>query len=665
MILRTLTVRNYGPFYGEHSFELGPSEPRTSRPICLFGALNGGGKTSFVDAVLMSLYGKRARCSKREKRSWPEFLRACINERVSPEDGASVSLEFEYATAKGVTTLKVRRTWWVPGKGVSERLEVWRDGEPDPTLQEAWDQHIEALLPLGLSNLFVFDGELIRDEALADEPSPEVRGAFETLLGLELPRQLASDLQILIARQQKQLADAPALSQFEAMETELTTLRDERSNLKKDVGEWEVKLRHRKADLQRARDAFQAEGGDIARQRSRYERDRAQAHRHLGECRAQLRSLAEGVVPLAMVSGLLERAATRARREVDHGITHDSLLMLDQRDASLVAFLQKQGLDEVAVRAAQGFLQRDREERAAPLDPRPYLRVSAEVAGRLRSLAEGEVGKARQSAEKLYDAVLASVHDINHIDRLLQRSAPPEDVKKLLKRVEAAARAVHDLESRIQGHEERIAELTIQIDELARNMTAKLQKVTDSGHQSVEQRRTIRAAEKVIGIMGAYGDRLKARKLGELEQLVAQRFKHLAHKAHLVERVELDEQTFALRMLDQENQSIPRERLSAGEQQMMAVALLWGLAEASGRSLPVIIDTPLARLDGSHRMNLVRRYFPNASHQVIILSTDEEVHERYYKQLHQMNAVDREYLIEHDPRKRAASVREGYFWSHA
>jgi len=52
---------------------------------------------------------------------------------------------------------------------------------------------------------------------------------------------------------------------------------------------------------------------------------------------------------------------------------------------------------------------------------------------------------------------------------------------------------------------------------------------------------------------------------------------------------------------------------------------LWGLARASARPLPAVIDTPMARLDAAHRQHLVERYFPNASHQVIVLSTDTEV----------------------------------------
>ena len=58
--------------------------------------------------------------------------------------------------------------------------------------------------------------------------------------------------------------------------------------------------------------------------------------------------------------------------------------------------------------------------------------------------------------------------------------------------------------------------------------------------------------------------------------------------------------------------------------------MLWALGRTSGRPLPVIIDTPLARLDSDHRRLLVENYFPQASHQVILLSTDTEVDQLYF-----------------------------------
>lgn len=69
--------------------------------------------------------------------------------------------------------------------------------------------------------------------------------------------------------------------------------------------------------------------------------------------------------------------------------------------------------------------------------------------------------------------------------------------------------------------------------------------------------------------------------------------------------VEIDPETFGITLFDTTGVVLPKERLSEGEKQIFAISILWGLAKASPRPLPAIIDTPMARLDSEHRTNLV------------------------------------------------------------
>ena len=76
--------------------------------------------------------------------------------------------------------------------------------------------------------------------------------------------------------------------------------------------------------------------------------------------------------------------------------------------------------------------------------------------------------------------------------------------------------------------------------------------------------------------------------------------------------------------------------------------------------MPAIIDTPMGRLDSEHRNQLVERYFPHASHQVILLSTDTEIEVKYFEQL--KPCVARAYHLNYDEAGRMTKVEEGYFW---
>jgi|GEM_PF-1583998 len=123
--------------------------------------------------------------------------------------------------------------------------------------------------------------------------------------------------------------------------------------------------------------------------------------------------------------------------------------------------------------------------------------------------------------------------------------------------------------------------------------------------------------------------RVVARHVGSLEYAIVESFHHLARKPKLLHSVRIDPASFQIALLDATGNDVPFQSFSAGERQLLATAILWALAEVSGRPVPLVIDTPLGRLDSHHRSHIVQRHLPAASHQVILLSTDKEIVGRY------------------------------------
>jgi len=101
-------------------------------------------------------------------------------------------------------------------------------------------------------------------------------------------------------------------------------------------------------------------------------------------------------------------------------------------------------------------------------------------------------------------------------------------------------------------------------------------------------------------------------------------------------------------------------RLSKGERQIFILSLYWAIIMISGQNIPFIIDTPYARIDANHRKEISEKFFPNISKQVVILSTDEEINEEYYKIIHPH--VAKEYLLINDESSNKTSVEDRYFF---
>ena len=95
MILEQLTVRNFCLYRGEQTFDLTPvTAGGRHRPIVLIGGINGGGKTTLLDAIQLALYGNRARCSNRARSKSPcssrliRRSRLRLNAAVTPAESS-------------------------------------------------------------------------------------------------------------------------------------------------------------------------------------------------------------------------------------------------------------------------------------------------------------------------------------------------------------------------------------------------------------------------------------------------------------------------------------------------------------------------------------------------------------------------------------------------
>ena len=96
MIFLELVLENFGPYRGRQVINLEPNNGDNPHTIILLGGMNGGGKTTFMDAIRLALYGHRAQCSTRGNLSYNDFLNQCVNTHKSPTDKTRIELAFEH-----------------------------------------------------------------------------------------------------------------------------------------------------------------------------------------------------------------------------------------------------------------------------------------------------------------------------------------------------------------------------------------------------------------------------------------------------------------------------------------------------------------------------------------------------------------------------------------
>lgn len=662
MIFLELVLQNFGPYAGKQIINLNPKiDEDNARPIILLGGMNGGGKTTLIDAIRLALYGQRAQCSTRGNLSYSDFLTQCVNSKANPTEKTRIELVFEHIEEDKPIQYRVVRTWEKNPKDGKDHLGILGDDEtwPIDSLVNIWDEYIENILPLGISNLFLFDGEQVKELAEQEIPPPIVVDAINGLLGLELADKLAIDLEILVNRKKREFADNKDLGKLEEIETKLHEKQQEYENNRQRLATVNIKVVELEKIQEEALDKFVNEGGKIAAERSQLEKQREEKIKLANNVRESLCELAGDVLPLALISPLLSQVQRQGEKELKTQQIQLAKDVLIARDERLMNWLKQLNLENTNISNIQSFLAEDINNLYSNnlSTENTWLNADEESLSLVDNITYRlQIGQ--NTAQKQLDELTNYEEEILTIERQIQTAAAPEEYMKLQKAVKEAQTGFNQIKYQAEMMNQKLIELEAETKKLRQELNEYT--VENLKYQNSEH--IIDSATKVQQTLKIFRERLTLRKLNKLEEEVKNCFLYLLHKSDLVHRIAIDSKTFGLSLYDYNGKPVPKHRLSAGEKQLLAIAFLWGLAKVSGRRLPIAIDTPLGRLDSSHRNNLVERYFPSASHQVILLSTDTEIAKKEYQNLKETEAIAREYLLQYNSKKRETTIKPGYFW---
>lgn len=261
MLFEELALHNFGIYKGRHSINLMPK--KDNKPVILFGALNGGGKTTFLDAIQLALYGKFANCSNRGILSYPDYLRRTINHHAKLSDGVAVELQFRHRRNGEDNTIRVNRTWHSTGKGIKEIVEVFSNGKFDPVITDRWYEFVEEFIPSQISSLFFFDGEKIETLASPDKSSELIRTGLHALLGLDLVDRLSKDLQAVENRRKTELQTTDEQAKLADLQTHINALKERRTSLTHKIASERNVYQQTINRIGKLREKFRLDGGSF------------------------------------------------------------------------------------------------------------------------------------------------------------------------------------------------------------------------------------------------------------------------------------------------------------------------------------------------------------------------------------------------------------------
>ncbi|MYG96062.1 MAG: DNA sulfur modification protein DndD [Gammaproteobacteria bacterium] len=657
MIVDEIVLNNFGLYAGTQTITLTPPSPK--KPVVLIGGLNGGGKTTLLDALQLGLFGPHAKISNRGSLGYQEYLSRSIH-RGEFASEAAIEISFRFAVEGREEQYRLTRSWSRNDKGCKENLEVQKNGVPVQALADNWASQVEEFFPANIAHLFLFDGEQAEAYATQEESAALIGAAIQNLLGLDLVDQLQKDL--LVYERRKRVEDKENPQSEEIVRTQ-DLVRDLRKSIDGLVQERAALRTHRidrcQESLREVEEHYRMAGGSLYDRRKEIERKLLDAQEAVRDGERALRELAAGALPLILVRVLLESAGCRDGREEESRLSRKLVDVLRVRDRAALRLMRTNSADQRVVEELKKLFTTDRKERQAMGELHSVLNLASEVRSDLHSLLSGGLEDLGAETHRL----LRQQEDARKLVEQAQiewENVPAADaIEKIYKEREALKSELEDLKSIYTGLEQEISRQRHELERREQRLARLIEEETKAIGANEDRARILQHSARVRATFDKFKRSVVIRNLRRIEALVLESYQQLLRKSALVTRLLIDPETFSLTLHGRDGNVLSAERLSAGERQLLAIALLWGLAKASGRPLPTAIDTPLGRLDSNHRMHLVERYLPFASHQILLFSTDEEIIGEYLERLNPW--IGQMYHLSYDDEAGTTQIKPGYF----
>lgn len=638
-------MTNFGVYAGTNSFEFSHKQP-----IVLIGGMNGRGKTTFLEAILLSLYGANSTAYKESTyKTYGGYLRSHVN-KSNRDLPTSVELKFVMDESSNNEYL-VRREWDALSKKTEEKITIWENGNYSNFLTQNWSMFIENILPSALSRFFFFDGEKIAELAV-DETSIQMKESIRSMLGISVLDVLKSDLSKILRRLAKSSKQRDENTVIDSLLQEKESLQAELSDIDTRINQLSQVIEGQRAKIDGLHQQYKIKGGDVIEQRQELIQQRSNLLAEIEQNQNALLECASGELPLLMVRDLIGEIKLQAEDE------HNDLVMQEAIDVIETLLEEYGGAHPESLSQNAAFVEFVKNTTQANA-VEAFYQISDHALFQLNSLLDTLLEQIKINTKQVLKQKYSLRKKLNEIESYLT--------------LDINEKALADLFGAIRSEEAHLVELEIDLSTLQQQRStvnsslistnAEYSRAVEAYLQNAEllddTERLTKYSNIALKIVEAYTVELQKRKTEILGTTITQCYKQLANKKNLIERIVMDPSTLDIIYLDNYGNEVSKASLSAGEKQLMVIAILWALAICSKKKLPVIIDTPLSRLDSMHRTSLVKTYFPNASEQTIILSTDSEIDRNYYDMMKE--SIGDEFTLSYNEDKKCTTILKGYF----
>ncbi|MFX0092930.1 MAG: AAA family ATPase [Candidatus Hodarchaeota archaeon] len=627
MKITKIKLENFGPFYKTHEINF----PSDGKGVHVIRGNTGQGKTSLQRAILWCLYGKVYDRNNKEIPLTSLLNRSCVKEN---EFCFAVSIHFIHENSDWVLTRKTKALYHMKSK-YEKGMKLYLVINNVPVEEKAREK-IEKILPAVVSRFFFFDGEmLVRYEELLNQDSQSMKilkKSIEHILGIPYLRLARNDLNAIIDDINGEInkilkrmggKDCEELAKFHGIIiAEIKRKKEQIDLLEKQMEELDLNIKRLK------RKALEFESTkNLALKRIKLESEIEKSEAEIKQNKLKLHVMNSDLYKSVLMP--------IAKNIIDQlRLKHDKVMSKYDQKQRLIETKRnlEQGINNQICRLCGTVLnsslleqfRKELKEVELKIDslteiPEPNL-IYDNSAKYLEGMGSELVNPSIYS--QLEDKNTEIIHKIASVKEELSqvkdklRDVDEEEPFRLENQIDTANQEF----GRLLGEQNKLKELLEKDLKDQREIDQELSRIDQDELNKIKALK--KYLEQVSGVFEKSISIYREKRRKEVESKATEIFRQIRSKKDF-SGLEIN-RNFGLSIITEDGTVIDKaEWRSAGEEQLVALALIGALNNCAQIDAPVFMDTPFARLDTKHGQRVLS-YIPKMSEQVAIFVTDRE-----------------------------------------
>lgn len=674
MIIKSIELNNFRIYKGVNRIEFTPDGDHN---IVVISGNNGFGKTTFLMSLVWCLYGRQMEnvddLYKKEiveKGGYGRYIGNSLNLEAqrNGETRFSVSVTFTNVEIPDTTCTEITIVRsYDSATNTDDELQILIDGRESDLFADRQEEEFfirDYILPIEIAKFFFFDAEKIVSFAEINTPEQrrELSKAYSQVLGIQKYDLLKKELERLQDEYRKESAQPQDKQNFIDITAKIDKAEEEIDSIDQKINEHKETQMGLQYDYNQLQEKLIREGDLMSVDRlQKLEEKREEQQGVLDEAQERLKDL-YSYIPFGLAGGVVSEVAEQLKQEKEYkqnkirleGVEEKTDVLLnelDQARSSYHGYIDIKIRDFYEAEIKRLILKHFYSEYdIAQFDGFQILHDLTDIQGEdfFNLIAKIKEGKASfEVMSHKYNIAKAELYKIEKEIREAEKNAESEYIQELRKTKDRLYNDIQEIIleiGRLTERKETIKE-EIKADRQKKEiLSKKIDVAAKNKAVDIEAARLIHTIQKFL-------QRFKAEKKRALELKLEEKLKSFMHKSDFVHKVIVDIQgngeDVDINLYDKYNKKIDKGNLSMGEKQLFASALLGALVEETQLEFPVFIDSPMQKLDPSHSKNILTKFYPTVSKQVVFFPLlQKELTREEYALIE--NITSKTYLIQNE-----------------